>query len=96
MQWAADRIKEEGTKLMPTTILDPPEVGGVEATKTGKGNPSWNASTVARKGTRRASAGRSVPIQRKTVPDPDKPKKEIGSDRTTSKDLRKSERGQSL
>ena len=29
---AADGIKEEGIEVMPTTILDPPETGGVEAT----------------------------------------------------------------
>ena len=34
---AADGTKEEGTEVIPTTIPDPPEAGGVEATKTGKG-----------------------------------------------------------
>ena len=57
---AADGIKEEGTEMMPTAIPDPQETGGVEATRTGKGNPSRNAGIVARKATRRASAGRSV------------------------------------
>ena len=34
---AADGSKEEGIVEMPTTIPDPPEIGGVEATSTGKG-----------------------------------------------------------
>ena len=79
---------------MPTTIPDPPETGGVEATRTGKGNPPRNAGTLVRKATRRASVGRSASIRRKSDPDLDKPKKEIGSDRTTPKDPKKSERGQ--
>ena len=33
---AADGIKEEGTEVMPKTIPDLPETGGVEAMKTGK------------------------------------------------------------
>ena len=37
---AANRTKEEGTKVMPTAIPDPPETGGVDSMKTGKGNPS--------------------------------------------------------
>ena len=36
---AADGSKEEGIRVMSTTIPDPPEVGGIEAeTNTGKGN----------------------------------------------------------
>ena len=89
---AADGTKEEGTEVMPTAIPDPPDTGGVEATRNNKGNPSRNAGTVARKATRRASAGRSAPIQRE--PDPDIPTKEIGRDRTTPKDPEKTERGQ--
>ena len=90
---AADEMKEEGTKVMPTAIPDTPEIGGVEGMRTGKRNPPQNAGIVARKTTRRASTGRSTPIQRKPDPDPDKPKKETGSDHTTSKDPKKSERG---
>ena len=59
---AADEIKVEGTKMMPTTIPDPLETRGVEAMRTGKGNPSWNAGIVARKATGRASAGRRASI----------------------------------
>ena len=33
----ANESKEEGIVVMPTTIPDPPEIGGVEATRTGKG-----------------------------------------------------------
>ena len=89
---AADGTKEEGTDAMPTVIPDPSETGGVKATRTDKGNPSQNVGTVARKATRRASAGRSVPIWRE--PDPDIPTKEIGSVRTTPKDPEKPEKGQ--
>ena len=91
---AADVSKEEGIVVTSTTILDPPETGGVEAMRTGKGNPSWNAGIVARKAIRRASAGRGALIRRQLDPDLDKPKKEIGSDRTMPKDPKRSERGQ--
>ena len=78
---------------MPTIILDPLETGGVEAARTGKGNPPRNADIVTRKGTRRASAGRSAPIRRKPDPDPVKPTREMCSDCTTPKDPKKSEKG---
>ena len=87
-------IKEEGTEVIPTAIPNPLEPGGVEATRTGKGNLPRNVGTMARMATRRANVGRSAPIRGKRDPDPDKPKKEIGSDRTTPKDPKKSERGQ--
>ena len=91
-------IKEEGIVVIPTTIPDPPEVGGVEATpRTGKRNPPQNADIVARKATRRASAGRSAPFWSKPDPDPGGPNTEIGSGCTTPKDRKdpkKSERGQ--
>ena len=90
---AAEGSKGEGIVVMPTTIPNPPEIGGVEAMRTGKGNPPRNAGIVARKATTRASAGRSAPIQRKLDPDSDKPKKETGIDCTTPKDPKKSERG---
>ena len=77
--------------MMPTSISDLPETGGVEAMRTGKGNPPRNASTVARKATGRASAGKNAPIRREPVSDlvSDIPTKGIGSDYTTSKDLEK-------
>ena len=56
---AADVIREEGTEVMPTATPDPPETGGVEAMRTDKGRPSRSAGIVARKATRRASAGRT-------------------------------------
>ena len=34
---AADEIKEGGTEAMPTTTLDPPERGGVEARESHRG-----------------------------------------------------------
>ena len=93
---ATDEIKEEGTEVMPVVIPDPPEIGGVKATRTDKGNPSRNAGIVTRKATRRANAGRSTLIRREPDPDPvpDKPTKEIGSNRTTPKDPEKPEKGQ--
>ena len=88
---ATDEIKVEGTEVMPTTIPDPPEIWGVEAMRTSKGNPSRNAGIVARKATGRASAGRIAQIRREPVPDI--PTKEIGSVRTTPKDPEKPEKG---
>ena len=90
---AATRSRKKGTKVMLTAIPDPSKTGGVEAMKTGKGNPPRNAGTVARKAITRVSVGRSAPIRRKPDPDPVKPTKEIGNDRTTPKDPKKSERG---
>ena len=91
----ADEIKEGGTEPMPLATSDPPEIGGVKAMRTGKGNPPQNYGTVARKARGRASAGRSAPIWRELVPDPvpDIPTREIGSDRTTPKDPEKPEKG---
>ena len=90
----ASRCAMEATEVIPTAILDPPETGGVEAMKTGKGNPSRNAGTVARKVIGTASVGRSSLIRREPGldPVPDIPTKEIGNDRTTPKDP---EKGQS-
>ena len=80
---------------MPTTTSDPPETGGVEAMRTGKGKPSRNAGIVARKVIGGASAGRSAPIQRELGPEtvPDIPTREIGTNRTTPKDPGKPEKG---
>ena len=91
---AADKIKVGGTEVMPTTIPDPPETGGVKAMRTGKGPPR-NVGTVARKATGRASAGRSEPIRRESGPKtvPDIPTREIGSDRTTPKAPGEPEKG---
>ena len=82
---AADVIMEGGTEVMPTATLDPLEIGGVEAMRTGKGRPSRSAGTVARKAIEKASAGKSAPIRREPDPEtvPDRPTREIGSDRTT-------------
>ena len=92
---AADEIKEGGTEVMPTTTLDPPETGGVEAMTTSKGKPSRSAGTVARKAIGRASVGRSAPIRREPVLEiaTDMPKREIGSARTTPKDPGKPKKG---
>ena len=66
---AADEIKEGCTEVMPTATPDPPKTGGVEAMRTGKGNLSRSAGTVARKATGEASAGRSALIRREPVPE---------------------------
>ena len=81
--------------MMPTVILDPPETGGVEAMRTGKGKPSRSVGTVARKATGKASAGRSAPIRKEPGPETasDMPTREIGSDHTTQKDPGKPEKG---
>ena len=94
---AADMIKEGGTEVMPTATPDPPETGGVEAMRTVKVKPSRSAGTVARKATRRASAGKSAPIRKEPDPEvaPDAPTREIGSARTTPKTPGEPETGQS-
>ena len=88
---AADEIKKGGTEVRPTATPDPPETGGVDVMRIGKGNHPRNVGTVARKATGRASAGRSAPIRREPVPDI--PTKGISSNRTTSKDREKPEKG---
>ena len=92
---AADEIKVEGTETMPTAIPDPPETGGVEAMRTGKGKPSRSAGTMARKVTRKASAGKSAPIRREPVSETvsDMPTRETGIARTTPKDPEEPEKG---
>ena len=82
---AADEIKEGGTEEMPTATPAPPETGGVEAMRTSKGKPLQSTGTVARKGTWKASAGKSAPIRREPFPEtvPDMPTRETGSNRTT-------------
>ena len=92
---AADDIKEGSSNVMPTTTPDPPEIGGEEVMRTGKGKPSRSAGTVARKAIGKASAGRSAPIRREPGPETvsDILTKEIGSDRTTPKDPGKPKKG---
>ena len=91
----ADEIKEGGTEVMPTPTPDPPETGGVEAMRTGKGKPLRSVGTVARKATRKASARRSAWIRREPVPEPvpDMPTRETGNARTTLKDPEEPEKG---
>ena len=92
---ATDQIKEGGTEVMQTEIPNPPETGGVEAMRTGKGKPSRSVCTMARKAIGRASAGRSALIQIEPGPDPvlDIPTKGTGSDRSTLKGPKKPEKG---
>ena len=92
---AADVSKEESIVVMPTTIPDPSEVGGVKVEpKPCKGNQPRNVGIVATKATRRTSVGRSWPTRSRTDPDPGGPNEQIGNGRTTSKDPKNSERGQ--
>ena len=96
---AADKSKKEGIEEVPTTVLDPPQAGGVmDESEIGKQRPKRNSGIVARRSTRRVSAGRSASIRRKPDPDPGEPNKEISKTRTTSKGQkdRKPERGQPL
>ena len=92
----ADKTKKEGTKEVLKGVLNPRQAGGVKVTpEIGKQRPTRNAGIVARRTTRRASAGRNALIRKN--PDPDGPNKEISSDHTTLKDRKdpeKSERGQ--
>ena len=79
---ATDRTKTKGIIIMPTTILDPPEVGGfMLAPETGKESPRRNADIVARNSMEKVSAGRSAPSWKN--PNPTEPNKEIGSGRTS-------------
>jgi hypothetical protein len=86
-RFAMEATDKEGTKEMPTAIPDPPEARGVEASQ------PWIAGIVARKATRRAGAGRSMPSRGKPRPDPnvDEPTEEIGRNSTTWKDPEKPE-----
>ena len=92
---AADKSRKEGIEEVPTTVLDPPQAGGVmDESEIGKQRPKRNSGIVARRSTRRVSAGRSASIRRKPDPDPGESNKEIGSGCTTPKDSKESERGQ--
>ena len=97
---AADKSRKEGIEELPTTVPDPPQVGGITTEpEIGKQWPKRNGGIVARRATRRASSRRSAPNRRKPDPDPSGPNKEIDSGRTMPKDRKdskKSERGQPL
>jgi hypothetical protein len=80
-RYAMEATDRDGTKEMLIAIPDPPEAGGAVVSQ------PWNAGIVARKATGRASAGRSVPSRVEMRPDLDEPMAEIGSDRTTLKNL---------
>ena len=54
---AADKSRKEGTQEVPTTVLDPPQVGGVKAaSEISKQRQTQNVGIVARRAPRRASA----------------------------------------
>ena len=94
---AADKSKTEGTIIMPTTIPDPPEVGGVKpAAKTDTGSSRQTSGTVAEKAIEIVSARRSAPIR--TNLHPVEPNKEIGTGGTISTALKepKMDRAQPL
>ena len=61
---AVEKSRKEGTKVVPTTLPDPPQARGFKAAlETGKQRPKQNAGNVAGRATERASAGRSAPIR---------------------------------
>ena len=63
---AAEKSRIGGIIKMLTTVPDPPQAGAVKAvTEAGKRRPQENVGTVARRGTKRANAGKSVPIRTK-------------------------------
>mgnify|MGYP006982079643 CR=1 FL=1 len=63
---ATYKSRKEGIEEVPTTVPDPPQAGGVTTEpEIGKQRPKRNAGIVARRATRRASVGRSVPTWRK-------------------------------
>ena len=81
---ATDKSRIKGIIDMPTTVLDPPRVGGVKAVpETSKQRPQWNAGIVVGKAIDKVSVGRRMPIR--TNLDQAKPNREIGSDRTLPK-----------
>ena len=57
---AADKSRKVGIEEVPTAVLDPPQSGGVMMEpKTGKQRPKRNTGIVARRATRRSSAGKA-------------------------------------
>ena len=71
------KSKTEGIIIMPITVSDSPEPGGVKPTsERSKERPRWTASTIARTATKRA-------IRTNPDSDPIEPNKQISSDRTT-------------
>ena len=90
---AADKSKIRGIIDMPTTVLDPPRVGGVKAVpETSKQRPRWNAGIVVGKDIEKVSVGRRRLIQ--TNPNQAEPNREIDSDRTKRKAQGKPEKTQ--
>ena len=63
---AADGTKEEGTEVIPTTIPDPPEAGGVEATKTGKGKSVVECWYCGKKGHKESECWKKCTDSEKT------------------------------
>ena len=63
---AADKSKVGGTKMVLTTILDSPEIGGVKALpEISKERPTRNVGNMAGKATKKASTRRRRLIQTK-------------------------------
>ena len=93
---ATDMSKIKRIIVMPSTVPDPPEVGGVKVEpKPCKGNQPRNVGIVATKATEKASGGKSGPIHREPGPEtvPDMPTRETDSVRTTPKYPEESEKG---
>ena len=73
---AANKNRKKGIEEILTLV--PASEGVKVAPKIGKKRPKRNAGIVARRATRRVSAGSSALIRRKPDPDPSGPNKEIG------------------
>mgnify|MGYP006905962994 FL=1 len=81
----AGKSRTGGIKIVPMIVLDPPQVRRVKtAPETGNQRLKRNVGTMARKVTRRASAGRSTLIQ--IYPDLARSDKGTDGSHTTPKD----------
>ena len=82
---AAGKSKNDDTEIVPTAVPGIPQAGGVKAVpEAGKTNPHRNTGTVAKRATKKASAGESAPIR--TNPDPARPVRMAGKACTTQTD----------
>ena len=65
----------EGPKIVPTVVSNSPRAGVKTVLEIGNRKPIRNASTMARKATKKESVGKSMPIRKK--PDPTRSAKGI-------------------
>ena len=82
---AAGKSRNGGTMSVPTVVPRLRQARGVNAMpEAGKTNLPWNAGNVAKRTTKKASVGGSVPIR--TNPDPARPIRMAGKAHTTQTD----------